>query len=414
MEEAFDAYNAPQFLDFEYLDNYEEDVESYFDAARQFREGDGDKMPMPKLRKSMSVGNLILFSEQDHLTTQISTQINKLTIAEVPPQSRSCEKICNNHEKPKLDISSNMKRYGSVENVKENKFISFAESMHLFQNKTPVRFRSRQNLAQQVHNPQPLKLTIPQSPALATKKRYRPPHVLSQEEQEKLEIEQKANFKARKLNKKVIQGPMKATAAVHKKPTVPEPFTFDSRVQMVQKRRQELINKVLQEEKKAREFHANPVPKCIKSDHRSSKGSLVSGGSGKKNGSTESLSTRFKARTPTVLYKEPFIPAKTSKVTEVVPFQFISDMRAPQREEFEIRKAEREDRLAYFKQLDQEQRLKLEQEERARARKEAEFKAQPVRKYKKVIIEPSNKVTEPISPKFHSKKKLDKENIVSN
>lgn len=45
--------------------------------------------------------------------------------------------------------------------------------------------------------------------------------------------------------------------------TVPKPFSFESRDQAMQKKREELIKGVLEEERKAREFHARPAPKAI-------------------------------------------------------------------------------------------------------------------------------------------------------
>lgn len=40
-----------------------------------------------------------------------------------------------------------------------------------------------------------------------------------------------------------------------------EPFTFEHKYDIMKKKKDELIKKVFEEEKKAREFHARPMPK---------------------------------------------------------------------------------------------------------------------------------------------------------
>ncbi|KAF7274714.1 hypothetical protein GWI33_012614, partial [Rhynchophorus ferrugineus] len=203
-------------------------------------------------------------------------------------------------------------------------------------------------------------------------------------------------FKARPLNKKMFDGPIKATHPQEKKGyTMPKPFSFDDRDKMIKKKREQLINKVLEEEKKAREFHAKPIPKSVKTGHGSTRSlnSLTGSnpGSAKKN-PTNSKSNQFKAKPPVVLYKEPFMPVKSMKVTEIEPFEFHTDLREPKRQEFKTKLEEKEERLAYLKEIAEEQRIKMEQEEIAKLRKQTQFKAKPVRKYPEIIIKPSNKV----------------------
>lgn len=91
-------------------------------------------------------------------------------------------------------------------------------------------------------------------------------------------------------------------------------------------------------------------------------------------------------------------------MTEFIEFQLNTDQRAKEREFFEQLLKEKEEKLATAKLLEEQKRIKEEQEEIIRLRKMAEYKAQPVKKYKEVIIQPSNKITEPVSPNFQYKK----------
>lgn len=92
-------------------------------------------------------------------------------------------------------------------------------------------------------------------------------------------------------------------------------------------------------------------------------------------------------------------------MTEISEFQLNTDARAREREYFEQQLKEKEERLARAKQLEEQIRLQKEQEEVLRIRKMTEYKAQPIKKYKEVVIQPSGKITEPVSPNFSTKKK---------
>ena len=56
--------------------------------------------------------------------------------------------------------------------------------------------------------------------------------------------------------------------SVSKKSTQPAPFSFDQRDHEMMAKKEEKIKKVLDEEQKAREFHANPVPKAVETGGR--------------------------------------------------------------------------------------------------------------------------------------------------
>ncbi|KAJ8969437.1 hypothetical protein NQ317_008628, partial [Molorchus minor] len=190
--------------------------------------------------------------------------------------------------------------------------------------------------------------------------------------------------------------------------TTPIPFSFEKRDKYLQKKKQELIKKVLEEEKKAREFHARPVPKAVLNPSKSLQrlNSLDNIHKPQITKSDENLSCQFKARPPTVLYKKPFEPKKDENhLIEITEFQLNTEMRAKEREEFEQLKKEKEERIT-----EEEIMLQIEDEEIARLRKQTEYKAQPIKKYKEVKIQPSGLVTEPKSPKFHTNKYRNKEN----
>lgn len=49
--------------------------------------------------------------------------------------------------------------------------------------------------------------------------------------------------------------------------TQPLPFSFEARNEMLKQKKEEFIKKVYEEEKKAREFHARPIPKAVLHAH---------------------------------------------------------------------------------------------------------------------------------------------------
>lgn len=108
------------------------------------------------------------------------------------------------------------------------------------------------------------------------------------------------------------------------------------------------------------------------------------------------------------MYKKPFEPKKEERpFTEISSFTLNTELRAKERELFEEEQKEREQNILRIKETMEQRRLAKEKEEYLRNRKAAEVKAHPIKKYKPVVIKPSGKVTEPVSPNFQSKKKHD-------
>ncbi|NXH13800.1 TPX2B protein, partial [Bucco capensis] len=117
----------------------------------------------------------------------------------------------------------------------------------------------------------------------------------------------------------------------------------------------------------------------------------------------------FKARPNTVVYQEPFVPKKESKVLSeslsgsIAPesFELATERRAKERQEFERYLADveaaKERRLEQHRQRQEEQ----EKEQVAKLRQELVHRAQPVRRYRGVDLKPSEQpLTTPRSPNF--------------
>jgi len=113
--------------------------------------------------------------------------------------------------------------------------------------------------------------------------------------------------------------------------------------------------------------------------------------------------TKFKARPARVLEEESFVPKPSDKpLTEIDPnFQLHSDKRAEEREEYEMKRRNKEAEMDAARIQMEERRRYDEDLEIKRMRKEAVHKAQPVRHYKPINIQSTDKpVTLPMSPNF--------------
>ncbi|KAL3265959.1 hypothetical protein HHI36_010146 [Cryptolaemus montrouzieri] len=504
---AFDDLDAPQFSNFN--DNDEEAVETFFEIDH---ESHFPKTLMESRNKYMN-----RCSSSDHLPNSVDSirkSFEKVGLNGNAKNKFQYGKLTKSSSQSTLKWNSqdNLNRLAAPKNLHSstgnlsstsNQFVSVAEAVKKFQERTPTRFHSRnKNQAAAFQNDFPIKLksTIPHSPLLLTKKRVKNGiSVMSHEEREKAEFEeaQKYKVKAHPFNRKIFQPPLKAvhvekkpvtvpepfklTKVEHKrtdaspkkeeyhfharpvpksvletpklpakppvkitiavtpsvarnipkaspvkkiiekpcalplKVTKPEPFSFEKRDMQILQKKEKLIKKVVEEEKKAREFHARPIPKPIasmidKQKHKSLSSSATSSGEFKR--SDENIHEElFKARPPTVLYQKPFEPKKVDHfLTEIQPFQLHSEMRAKEREYFEMKKKEQLEKAAELLREEEEERIRREAEEVKKLRKQIDFKANPIRNFKEIIIKPSNKLTLPISPVFRSGKS-NKENL---
>eukprot|EP00094_Tigriopus_californicus_P006476 TCALIF_06236-PB protein Name:"Similar to TPX2 Targeting protein for Xklp2 homolog (Patiria pectinifera)" AED:0.07 eAED:0.05 QI:246/0.66/0.57/1/1/1/7/271/703 len=216
----------------------------------------------------------------------------------------------------------------------------------------------------------------------------------------------------------------------NKKATAAQPFSFEDRDQQTLTKKREKIDKILEQEKKEREFKANPMPNLnkpvglpikevilpteAKPFHHEIEKRVENRIQKWQKGVEEELRKQqeaalFKARPAKVLYQEPFRPEHHDKpMTEISNFELHSDRRAREREVFELEKKRKEADLESMKrQLEERRRLEHEEEVR-RLRHEAVHKAQPVRSYKGIKIQPSDKpLTNPRSPNFSNKTRSD-------
>jgi len=208
-----------------------------------------------------------------------------------------------------------------------------------------------------------------------------------------------------------------------KRATVPEPFSFAERDELTVHKKEERIKKILEEEKAAREFHANPINKDIhnprlperkvqpptqakpfqlKIEERVETRLNKWQEDLKKELEEQRKAANFKANEAKVLHQAPFMPKPSDKpLSELSNFTLHSDRRAEEREKYEKERLKREVDLDQARREGELRRKQEEQEEVARLRRQAVHKAQPVKGYKPIQVKPSEKpLTHPVSPRL--------------
>ncbi|PVD20655.1 hypothetical protein C0Q70_18813 [Pomacea canaliculata] len=170
---------------------------------------------------------------------------------------------------------------------------------------------------------QPTLPTVPKSPAFALKNRIRLPLELPEENPEP--------YQSVKMKPVPHIGIPFQPKLVHQH-TIPEPFTVELRSKAMIAQREEKIKQTLEEEKRAREFHAQPLPSLepgelppkmareptkpepfmLETDVRGSKYTqeIVQK---LKDEEEQKKAMVFKAQPNLIIYKEPFLPAKSTK-----------------------------------------------------------------------------------------------------
>ncbi|KYM93897.1 PREDICTED: targeting protein for Xklp2 [Cyphomyrmex costatus] len=435
------------------------------------------------------------------------------------------------------------------------KFVSLAEAVSRYQNETPKRFHTRSNKANNITSiplskltQNRLKPTIPISPALISKNRSRPVKVLSQEEREKLEMEEmkKHRIKANPIpsnvlrSSRVIKKPMTATdnstiesnekvsstnlsqlnksplsnrdkascgpknvkllvtnssglivereevtffgvpkdinatknvtrivpfsfearnkdlqikkkqrlkdlqeasktkTEFHARPVpnfskpptppakqqqsakksiLPCPFSFDDRDKRVSVKKEQLVKQLLEEDKRARVFRANPVPvfKPVMIRGRS-KENLSAKNKNMKivNEQVEDQENKepnidsFKAERKNIEKAKNTVGTidKQKVPLKAYPFKLNTDKRAKERCEFNEKMRRKEMEEAAKRQEVEKKKLESEKLVKTELRKLTEVKARPMPLYKSpVIIKGTKKLTDPESPAFASKLK---------
>ncbi|XP_007903342.2 targeting protein for Xklp2 isoform X1 [Callorhinchus milii] len=271
-----------------------------------------------------------------------------------------------------------------------------------------------------------LPLTVPHSPVFAVKSRVRIP--LKEEQEEKLVKQIKINtmphcavpFKPKPLEEKNVEI---------------QPFSFEAR----DKERQTLKEKKLQEIRKEMAevptFKAQPLPdfdlaqlpeKVVKSPTKLQPFHLRIEERGvvraerwtqmmKEELRQQKEAACFKANPSSAIYREPFVPKKaerslTEKLSASVvqeSFELATEKRAKERMEFEKYKADKEVMREQAEQEKQNRKEEQERKEIAQLRHDQIHKANPVRHYKKVEIQPSEQqLTVPTTPNFSDRFRL--------
>ncbi|XP_022108110.1 targeting protein for Xklp2 homolog [Acanthaster planci] len=264
-------------------------------------------------------------------------------------------------------------------------------------------------------------ITFPKSPAFALKERAK---VREEREREKEKEPQHDNSYVIKA-KPIIHVGVPFVPSVQHKKTEPEPFSFDEKIQESKVRKEVKKQEMLQEEEKARQFRAQPLPdlslcsgvpvKKVKPPTQLAPFCVADKGADKAEEWSKKIeeeikeckrmASAFKAKPANILYEEPFVPEKSAKpMTDISNFTLNTERRAEGRKEYEQAKFERQ--LAQEAALSQREAEKEEElrQEMTRQRAEAVHRAQPVRHYKAVEVLPSSKpLTQPHTPKFSNR-----------
>ncbi len=240
------------------------------------------------------------------------------------------------------------------------------------------------------------------------------------------ELEQEAQSKPRIIKAKPAPHFGVPNILKEERPTTrPEPFSFEQRDIYLREQKQRKIEQIHEDDKKAREFKANPVPEVLhkpvqlpmkevvlptkpqpfqleidkRVEPRIQKWQESVEEDLKRQREAAAL---FKAKEAKILEQKPFVPAKSEKpLSEVSNFELNSERRARDREQFEMSKRNREAEMESYKMQLADRKRQEEEEDIRRMRREAVHKAQPVKHYKPVHILPSDKpLTEPQSPHF--------------
>ncbi|XP_046544693.1 targeting protein for Xklp2 homolog [Haliotis rubra] len=255
--------------------------------------------------------------------------------------------------------------------------------------------------------------TVPQSPAFALKHRVRLPVEIPQEKET-----EKPLPKAHAVPHPGIPFQPKLSHRT----TTPEPFSFESRYPDPIAVKEAKLRQKLEEEQRAREFRANPLPRlepvlperhtklCTKMEpfnlQSEIRGAKKSEEWNHKVLEEEQLKQKqaamFKARPADVVHQEPFMPQRSSRaLTDVSELTLNTERRAVDRDEYELRKKAREAQLAELNHEREAQKMEEEKAAIAKLRAEMVHKSNPIRKFKQVVVQGSEKPpTCPESPRF--------------
>ncbi|XP_006812735.1 targeting protein for Xklp2 homolog [Saccoglossus kowalevskii] len=207
------------------------------------------------------------------------------------------------------------------------------------------------------------------------------------------------------------------------------PFSFEERDKSKQSEKAARIREMLEEEERARQFKAQPLPNlslCLGVPAKKAKETttakpfhLAADERGAKKAeewthkveedlkNELALSSAFKAQPSSVLYQKPFIPEKTNKaLIDIAPFDLNTERRSFDRKMFEDAKKSKEREAIAIKLRREKENDEMELEAVAKLRAEMVHKPNPIRHYKTVDIHPSDKLpTEAMSPHLKTERR---------
>ena len=226
------------------------------------------------------------------------------------------------------------------------------------------------------------------------------------------------------------QNPKESTAV---KRTTVCPFSFEERNKLLIKKKENLIKETLEKDKKAREFHANPVPefrpvivrgrsrenirmeektpekqKIIKvskvsKTHPTSNNLAKQNIGDQENDDPKSMNDQ---RSKSEADLDDAKSSSRNKISTVLS-ELNTDKRARERKDFHEKLKRKEMAEEELRRKEEEERLNREKAETAELRRMAEIKARPMPQYKPVsIIKSSKPLTDPQSPAWVRKSKM--------
>ncbi|PRW18368.1 TPX2-like isoform X2 [Chlorella sorokiniana] len=307
----------------------------------------------------------------------------KAVLAPPPPPVAHSTKPLTEPVGVELCTSKRHRMHGMETRSMASPFKSAAEQIAAFEGRVPTKARlgdkgkavaaaadQQQQQQQQQGRGHHAVLTVPHSPRFATKQRVRPPRFKPREVVEAEEMAAMPKFKARPVNKRILQDRSGQLGLPHvetKAPTVPEPFA-------------------LKTDQRAAEHSGGPHSSAAGSGSTGAGGVFVFGAQGDNGGRV----TRSRAAK-----KAAGGSSWSGQLTQPEPFRLATDMRGtvkrtaaaePQQEQHESRPVKRARHGAF--QLATDERGAAEQarlegirrQQEEQARQEAEFKALPLNK----------------------------------
>lgn len=182
-------------------------------------------------------------------------------------------------------------------------------------------------------------------------------------------------------------------------PVKPEPFSFEKRNEELKRRKEERIKRQLEDEKKqATLFKAQPLPDAVKKQMQKV---TIKGSSSTASSENKENHSKFEARPPVVLYKDPFKPVLQPMAVKQKPFELTTEKRAAEREKFDQLLKEKEEKQERLREQLEKERQEAEERAKAEIRSKLVHHAKPVPALPPFVPEKSYApLTVPETPKF--------------